>query len=138
MLLCGALAIHVMDEALTGFLSVYNPTVIEIKSSVPGLPLPVFSFEVWLGGLVLAVIGLSLLTRFVAGSAPWARAAAYIVAVIMLANALGHTAGTIFGRTTASVEFLRPMPGFYSSPLIAAAAILLLVRLRSSRQLLSS
>ena len=39
-----------MDEALTGFLSVYNPTVIEIKGRLPWLPLPVYSFEVWLGG----------------------------------------------------------------------------------------
>jgi hypothetical protein len=37
----------------------------------------------------------------------------------------------VAGRTVASVQFSRPMPGFYSSPFLLAASVLLLVRLRS-------
>src|SRR5256886_14787310 len=47
-----ALAIHVVDEALTDFLSVYNPAVRAIRARFPFLPLPTFTFPVWLGGLV--------------------------------------------------------------------------------------
>src|SRR5256885_3873849 len=50
--LCGGLAIHVADEALTDFLSVYNPAVRAIRARFPFLPLPTFTFPVWLGGLI--------------------------------------------------------------------------------------
>ena len=133
LLLCGALAVHVADEALTGFLSVYNPTVLELRDTVPWLPLPVFDFESWLGGLIFAVVALSLLTPFVSQGRGWTRPAAYAFAFLMIGNSIGHTAGTIFGRTVASVQFPRPMPGFYSSPLLLASAILLIARLRTSR-----
>ena len=49
--LCIGLAIHVADEALTDFLSVYNPTVGAIRARFPFLPLPTYTFPVWLGGL---------------------------------------------------------------------------------------
>jgi hypothetical protein len=132
LLLCFALAVHVADEALTGFLSVYNPTVHALTQTVPWLPLPVFTFKVWITGLALAVAALSLLTPWIARAGHWTRPAAYVFAAVMLANALGHTAGTIAGQTVASVHFSRPMPGFYSSPLLLAASVLLLVRLRGS------
>lgn len=50
-----ALALHVTDEALTGFLRVYNPAVRTIRSYVPLLPLPAFTFRIWLGGLILGI-----------------------------------------------------------------------------------
>src|SRR5439155_13684259 len=37
--LCVALSVHVADEALTDFLSVYNPAVRAIRSRFPFLPL---------------------------------------------------------------------------------------------------
>jgi hypothetical protein len=55
-LLCIALALHVVDEAATDFLSVYNPTVQAIRKRFPFLPLPVFSFRVWLIGLCVAIL----------------------------------------------------------------------------------
>jgi hypothetical protein len=130
--LCLALALHVTDEALTGFLSVYNPTVLALRSSVPWLPLPVFEFREWLTGLIVALIMLSLLSAFAFRRARWMRPAAYAFAVIMIANAVGHTTGTLLGRTVASVHFPRPMPGFYSSPFLFAASVYLLLRLRRS------
>jgi hypothetical protein len=40
----------VTDEALTDFLSVYNPAVQAIRKRVPFIPLPIFKFRVWLAG----------------------------------------------------------------------------------------
>jgi hypothetical protein len=51
----------------------------------------------------------------------------------MVFNAAGHTFGTVFGRTVETVRFARPMPGFYSSPFLLAAALYLLYWLRRSR-----
>jgi hypothetical protein len=50
----------------------------------------------------------------------------------MILNALGHTLGTILGHTVPSVRFARPMPGFYSSPLLAAASLFLIWTLRKT------
>jgi hypothetical protein len=130
--LCCALAVHVADEAATGFLAVYNPTVVAMRETLPWLPLPVFRFETWITGLIVAIIVLFVLSVFVFQGRRWTRFAGYFFAMIMLANALGHTTGTLLGRTAQSVSFSRPMPGFYSSPLLAAASIYLLYRLRWS------
>ncbi|MGD1101043.1 MAG: hypothetical protein ABSA59_03165 [Terriglobia bacterium] len=127
--LCLALALHVADEASTGFLSVYNPTVMALRKSRPWLPFPVFTFKVWLAGLVIAVVLLLCLSVFVWRGARWMRPIGYGFAVIMLANGLGHILGTIFGRTVASIRFPRPMPGFYSSPFLLLASAYLLCEL---------
>lgn len=57
----------------------------------------------------------------------------YFLAVIMLLNGLGHTTGTILGRTVSSVRFPRPMPGFYSSPLLLATSVYAFMQLRRTR-----
>jgi hypothetical protein len=137
-LLVLALALHVTDEALTGFLSVYNPTVLAMRRTTGWLPMPVFTFDVWLSGLICAVIGMLLLSRFVFREDRWIRPLAYFFAIFMIANGLGHTAGTIMGRTVASVHFARPMPGFYSSPLLLAASVYLLIQLRLTSKANSS
>ena len=128
--LCLALALHVTDEAVTGFLSVYNPTVMAMRARLPWLPFPIFRFDVWLGGLIAVIVLLLALSFFVAQGVPWMRPIAYLFASLMIANGMGHTLGTIFGRTVASVRFPRPMPGFYSSPLLFAASLYLLFQLR--------
>jgi hypothetical protein len=127
--LCLALALHVADEASTGFLSVYNPTVLALRKNRPWLPFPVFTFGIWLAGLVAANVLLLCLSVFVLRGAPWMRPLGYLFAVIMLANGVGHILGTIFGRTVASIRFPRPMPGFYSSPFVLLASIYLLCEL---------
>ncbi len=137
-LLCLALAAHVSDEALTGFLSVWNPTVAAIRAELPWAPLPTFEFKVWLAGLIALVAVLLCLSVFVFHGARWMRPIAYALAVIMLGNGAGHIAATIAGRTVASVHFARPAPGFYSSPLLIAAAIYLLVELRRTAKAASS
>ncbi len=129
--LCASLMIHVTDEALTGFLSVYNPSVIAIRRTIPWFPMPVFGFGEWLGGLIAANVVLLALTPFAFRGTRWLRPLAYVFAIVMLMNGVGHTLGTIFGRTFGEVRFPRPMPGFYSSPGLLAVSIYMLVRLRA-------
>jgi hypothetical protein len=116
--LAGALAVHVADEAAHDFLSVYNPAVLAIRERLPWLPLPVFSFDVWLAGLIAAVILLLLLTRSVAQGRRWTVPASYVFGGFMLLNGLGHFAG--------SIALARAMPGVYSSPLLIACSLYLL------------
>ena len=124
-LLSLALGLHVADEALTDFLSVYNPTVQRIRESLPWLPLPVFTFDVWLGGLVAAVVILLLLSRCVFLGQRWTITAALVLGFFMTLNALGHFAG--------SIVLQRAMPGVYSSPFLLAAAVNLIYRANASR-----
>jgi len=116
--LCVALGIHVADEALTDFLSVYNPAVRAIRSRFPFLPLPTFTFPVWLGGLITVTVLLLALSPAAFRGAPAMRPAAYVFAVVMAGNGLLHLAGSIYLK--------RAMPGVYSAPLILAAALYLL------------
>jgi hypothetical protein len=129
--LCLALLLHVGDEALTGFLGVYNPTVTAMRQHVPWLPLPTFEFRVWLGGLLVAVVVLLSFTRFASRGAAWLRPLAYLFAGLMIVNALGHTAGAIAGTRWLPVPPPRLMPGLLSSPLLLAASIYLLYQLRA-------
>ncbi len=133
LLLCFALALHVTDEALTGFLDVWNPTVLVIRSRVPWSPLPTFRFEIWLAGLTALILVLLALSAALYHGRRWIRPFAYAVAILMIGNGMGHILATIAGRTVAVVRFARPAPGFYSSPLLLAASVWLLVELRRTR-----
>ncbi len=124
--LCLAFAAHVIDETLTDFLSVYNPAVLLIRQKLPFLPLPVFSFEIWLAGLILAVIILSLLSPYSFRKARWIRMPSLLYGIIMLMNGLGHIAGSFYlGRL---------MPGVYSSPLLLISSIYLLWAVSQSKK----
>ncbi len=129
-LLCLALAFHVTDEATTGFLSVYNPTVLAMRAKLGFWPMPTFQFRRWLEGLITGNVILIALSPFAFRNSRWMRPLFYVFAILMIGNGLGHTAGTIFGQTVSSVRFPRPMPGFYSSPFLLAASIYALVQLR--------
>jgi hypothetical protein len=130
--LCACFVLHVIDEALTDFLSVYNPTVLALRKQIQWLPLPTFSFESWLAGLLLVNALLLLLAPYAFRGVRWMRPLAYGFAGIMILNGFGHVLGTIAGQTVPSVRFPGPMPGFYSSPLLLAAAIYLLSCLQRS------
>ena len=117
--LCGALAIHVADEALTDFLSVYNPAVRAIRARFPLLPLPTFTFPVWLGGLITVTIVLFALSPAAFRGEPVMRPAAYVFGAVMAGNGVLHLVGSAYMR--------KAMPGVYSAPVILAAAIYLLV-----------
>jgi hypothetical protein len=129
-----ALAIHVTDEALTGFLSVYDPTVLALRAKLGFWPMPTFQFREWLTRLILGILLLAALSPFAFRNTFWIRSIFYFVAMVAgVFNARGHTLGTIFGQTVSTVRFPRPAPGFYSSPLLLIVSIYALVQLRMTR-----
>jgi hypothetical protein len=117
--LCAAFALHVLDEAAHDFLSWYNPSVLAIRARVPWLPLPTFTFAMWITGLTLAVIALAALTPLVRRGRRWLIPLAYAYGAIHVANGIGHIVTSIAGWWLA--------PGVWSSPVLIAAAIWLLV-----------
>jgi len=119
---CLSLALHVLDEALNGFLSVYNPAANAIRLRIPFLPLPVFTFGTWLRNLIIAIILLLLLTPFTYRKSRWMAIIAYGFAILMTVNGLAHIAGSVYlGRL---------MPGVYSSPILVASSVFLFIKVR--------
>jgi hypothetical protein len=113
------LAAHVADEALTGFLDVYNPAVLQVRERLGWFPAPTFEFGPWLSLLILAIVLLALLAPSVRRGMAGTRAASWIFGAVMLVNGIGHLAG--------SALFHRWLPGATSSPLLIVAAVLLLL-----------
>lgn len=117
LLLVAALALHVIDEASTGFLDFYNPLVLRIRSQVPWFPMPTFTFGVWLAGLVLLVTVLAGLAPAVRRGGVVVWVLSWLFSAIMFMNGLGHLAGSLY--------FWRWLPGATSAPLLLAASVLL-------------
>jgi hypothetical protein len=125
--LCAVFALHVIDEAANNFLSWYNPNALALRSRFPWLPIPVFTFPVWITGLTIAVVGLAALTPLVRRGQRWLVPVAYVYGAIHLANATSHIIVSLLGRWFA--------PGVYSSPvLFVSAAWLLYETSRAGRQ----
>jgi hypothetical protein len=116
-LLVAALALHVADEALTGFLDFFNPLVLTIRSRVAWFPMPTFTFGPWLAGLSVLVVVLAMIAPAVGRGAAGTRAASWLFSVIMLLNGLGHLVGSAY--------FARWLPGATTAPLLLAASVLL-------------
>jgi hypothetical protein len=128
--LCAAFALHILDEASTGFLAVYNPTVTILRGRWSWFPMPTYEFRQWLVALLVVCGLLFCLTPVAARGMRGLRPLAWFFAVLMLLNGLGHTWFSILGHTVAAVTFPRPAPGFYSSPILFVASVWLMVRLR--------
>jgi hypothetical protein len=135
LVLCTVFALHILDESLTGFLGVYNPTVIALRQTAPWLPIPTFGFTEFLIGMVSVILLAFLLSPAFFKGFSWTRPLGYFFAWVNVLNALGHIVGTILGRTVASVTFSRPAPGFYSSPFLLLASMWLLIQLRRNRKI---
>lgn len=116
--LCLAFMVHVVDEALTDFLSVYNPAVLAVRQRFPLLRLPVFTFETWLTVLLLVIAVLLAFSYFAFQDRCWMAKLSYIFGPVMFLNGLGHLAGSFY--------LGRALPGAYSSPLLLGAAAYLL------------
>jgi hypothetical protein len=114
-----AIALHVTDEALTGFLPLYNSIVESLRESYPWVPLPTFSFPVWLSGLVIGILVLLSLSPLVFAGSTYLRPASYGLGVLMTGNALGHIGASIYWGILA--------PGVLSSPILLLAALALLI-----------
>lgn len=118
-MLCLAFLVHVIDEVLTDFLSVYNPAAEVIRRRFPFLPLPTFTFESWLTILLVAVVILFTLSPLVFQGRPWTKASSFFFGFIMLANGVFHLMGSMYSG--------RALPGVYSSPLLLVASANLLL-----------
>ena len=81
-----ALALHVTDEALTGFLPMFNGIVQGVRARHSWVPFPTFTFPVWLGGLILFVVLLLALTPFVSRGKRWIRIVSFVLALQYLLN----------------------------------------------------
>jgi hypothetical protein len=114
------LGLHVFDEALTGFLALYNPIVRQARAVFGWWPMPEFTFGVWLTGLIVLVGVLLALSPFAFRGAPAMRVAAYPYATIMLLNGIAHLA--------ASVYLGRWAPGATTAPLLIASSLWLFKR----------
>jgi hypothetical protein len=119
--LCLALALHVVDEALNGFLGFYNPMVESL-----GLPMPTFAFKVWLTCLMVGLLILLALSRLAFRGMAVMRPLSWLLGILMVANGLGHL--------VMSAWVGRLIPGSYSSPVLVAAAAFLLVETSRDRR----
>lgn len=124
--LTASFGLHVVDEAVNDFLGYWNPAIEAYRESIPWLPLPVFSFGVWLGLLLSAVAALAAATPAMVWSAEkggkrarfWLRFVSYPYGFIMFGNGIFHL--------TWSWQMGKAMPGAYSAPLLLAASVWLL------------
>jgi hypothetical protein len=114
-----AVAVHVADEAAHDFLSVYNPTVRAIRARLPFLPIPTFTFAVWIGGLTAGVILLLVLAPLAFKGNEVLRLIAWPLAILVgIGNGLGHLLASAWNS--------KAMPGVYSAPLMLLAGAALL------------
>ena len=119
-----AFALHVIDESLNDFLSFWNPLVVALRETFSYLPMPTFTYPVWLGGLIVAVLVCFYLSRYAFQEVAWMRPLSYFMSILMLGNGLFHG--------IASLYLGLAVPGVYSSPLLIAAAIYLHASVRRS------
>lgn len=120
LLMVSALALHVLDEAIFGFLDFYNPMVLSMRQLTGFFPMPIFPFNIWLGGLIIAVVIFFMLTFIVKRGGTIIRIFTTLLGIIMLANGLGHMIGSIFYGDL--------IPGFWSSPLLLITAVYVVIR----------
>lgn len=119
-----AIAVHVSDEAMHDFLSTYNSSVRAIRARLPFLPLPTFSFRIWLALLIAGIFLLLCLSPLAFRGNSWLRIVSGPLGILVgVLNAALHIGSSIY--------FHRWMPGVYSSPLLLAAALYLLAASRA-------
>ena len=120
MALCGAFGLHIADEALTGFLPMYNDAVRELRARWPLLPIPTFRYDVWLIGLIAAWVCLATLSRVALRNPVAMVIPGFVFGGIMTGN------GCV--RIVGSFKLRRPALGTYSAPLLIVCGVWLLVR----------
>lgn len=114
LLLTVALALHVFDEAMSDFLTFYNPAVADIGVIFGVLQLPTFTFGMWIGGLSALILICFSITILVRRRGRVIRVICTLFGILMILNALGHMLGSAYYGTL--------LPGFISSPLLLLAA----------------
>ena len=119
-LMISALAIHVFDEATSGFLIFFNRQVTNIREQLGFFPIPNLTFEIWLTALIIGIIICFLLTPLVKRGGRFVRAFTTILGILMIVNAIGHLLGSIYTG--------RLLPAFWSSPLLLLTALFVVIR----------
>ncbi|MFC1492734.1 HXXEE domain-containing protein [candidate division KSB1 bacterium] len=109
------LAFHVLDETLNDFLPWYNQTIMGMRERFGFFPAPTFSFEVWLGGLIGAIIIAYILTFVVMKGGKIIRIITTILGILMILNALNHIGGSMYTG--------RMLPGTWSSPFLLITSV---------------
>jgi hypothetical protein len=126
-----AVAVHVTDEAIHDFLSTYNSSVRAIRARLSFVPLPTFSFRIWLALLIAGIFLLLCLSPFAFHRDSWLRTVSRPLAILVgVLNATVHIGSSIY--------FHRWMPGVYSSPFLLLAAIYLLASSRARDSIVES
>lgn len=132
LLLCLSFAANILDDALHDFVGYYDATVLTLYGHFSWFPRVDLSFREWLVGAILADAILLLLIPLAFRNSFFLRPIAYFLSAIMLLRGCASILATARGRTVPSVHFTGMAPGTYTSPLLLAASIYLLRRLRSS------
>ncbi len=117
-LLTVTLVLHVVDEALHDFLTFYNPIALIIRSHIPWLPWPMFTYPVWIVTVSTSIAILFGLSIFVYKGVGLMRYISYLYAVLMIVNGLAHIGMSIYKSNF--------VPGVLSSPLLQAAGVYLI------------
>jgi|SRR5271167_4831653 len=121
-----ALALHVTDEATHDFLTTYNASVQEIRARLPFLPMPTFTFPLWLASLIAGILLLFCLSPSAfRGNRILGLIAFPLALIVGVFNAALHISSSFY--------FHRWMPGVYSSPFLLGAALFLLYAARLAR-----
>lgn len=120
-----AIALHVIDEAVTDFLPLYNSIVLSLRDAYSWILLPTFTFSGWVAGLIFGVVLLLALSPMVFAGNRFFRPVSYFLGVLMVFNALGHIVASIYLGTLA--------PGALSSPVLLLAAVALLIATARAR-----
>ena len=92
-----------------------------VTETLPLPPFPTFAFATWITGLVVAITICLAVTPLAYRGNRILAGFAWFYAVVMVVNAVLHFVGSVY--------LDRWMPGVYSSPLLLAAAIYLIVTL---------
>jgi hypothetical protein len=118
-LMVSAIAVHVFDETVTGFLPFYNEIALNLRERLGFSLMPTFTFAAWLGGLIAAIIICFSLTPIVSRGGRFIRVFTTVLGILMVANALGHMLGSVYlGRL---------LPGFWSSPFLLVTAVYVVI-----------
>ena len=115
LLMTSAIAIHVADETITGFLPFYNNFVESLRAKLGFFPAPTFSFAIWFGGLTTGILLCFGFTVFIARGGRLNRWIATILGFLMTFNALGHLSGSVY--------YGKILPGASSSPLLLLVSL---------------
>jgi hypothetical protein len=118
LLFAAALALHVTDEVIHDFLSVYNPNARAIRARFPLIPVPTFTFESFIASLGLAIFILFCLSPLAFAGSQILRPIAIPLGILAgIGNGLLHLGSSLY--------FSRWMPGVYSSPLLLLSGFFL-------------